>query len=67
MLLEGSQSKEAEVLSDVPQGTGLGPLLILAYINDLPGVCKSSDTRLFADDSLLFRTINSQQDGILLQ
>ena len=67
VLLEGSRSKEAEILSGVPQGTVLGPLLFLAYINDLPDVCKSSDTRLFADDSLLFRTINSQQDDILLQ
>ena len=36
-------------------------------MSDLPDVCKPSNTRLFADDSLLFRTINSQQDGILLQ
>ena len=50
-----------------PAGHILGPLLFLSYINDLPDVCKSSDTPLLADGSLLFRIINSQQDGILLQ
>jgi hypothetical protein len=51
----------------VPQGTVLGPLLFLAYINDLPDVVKSSNVRLFADDSSLFRKIHTQQDKDLLQ
>jgi hypothetical protein len=37
------------------------------YINDMPEMAKSSETKLFADDSLLFRTINNQADSILLQ
>jgi hypothetical protein len=32
-------------------------LLFLTYINDMPEMVKSSETELFADDSLLFRTI----------
>jgi hypothetical protein len=45
----------------------LGPLLFLTYINDMPEMVKSSETKLFADDSLLFRTINNQADSVLLQ
>ena len=44
----------------------LGPLLFLAYINDLPESVKS-DVRLFADDCLLYRTINSEKDARTLQ
>ena len=67
VLLENCHSSSAEVLSGVPQGTVLGPLLFLAYINDLPEVTKSSNARIFADDTLLFRPITNQHDSDLLQ
>ena len=60
VLLDGVKSSEKEVLSGVPQGTVLKPLLFLSFINDLPDVTTSSDARLFADDCLLYRHINSQ-------
>ena len=54
------------VQSGVPQGTVLGPLMFLLYINDIADGL-SSPLRLFADDCLLYRTINSEEDAIQLQ
>ena len=67
VLLEGVHSSPANVTSGVPQGTVLGPLLFLSYINDLPDVVQNSSTKLFADDCLLFRAINNARDQHLLQ
>ena len=44
----------------------LGPCLFLAYINDLPDSLKSK-ARLFADDTIVYLTINSQSDAQTLQ
>ena len=61
VVLEGTKSTKDDVLSGVPQGTVLRPLLFLAYINDMPE-CTSSDIRLFADDSLMYRVIRNDSD-----
>ena len=52
--------------SGVPQGTVLGLLLFLIYIND---ICENitSKLKLFADDCLLYRFITSEQDTTALQ
>ena len=57
VLVEGHSSQSTPVTSGVPQGSVLGPLLFLLYINDMPGKVAST-SRLFADDSLLYRRIN---------
>ena len=53
VVVDGSSSESARVRFGVPQGTVLGPLLFLTYINDLPSTV-SSQVRLFADDCLLY-------------
>ena len=67
-VVDGERSEEAEVLSGVPQGTVLGPLLFLLHINDLPLVIHpGTRCRLFADDCLLYRAIDSIEDQVQLQ
>ena len=66
VVLEGTHSSATQVTSGVPQGTVLGPLLFLVYINDMPeGI--DSTMRLFADDSLLYRFIRTKEDQSILQ
>ena len=66
VVLNGRESDKAEVVSGVPQGTVLGPLLFLAYINDLPDGLGATP-RLFADDCILYRIIDSVSDATSLQ
>ena len=66
VVVNGSKSERGMVKSGVPQGTVLGPLLFLIYINDIESQITSS-TRLFADDSALYRPIYSESDSISLQ
>ena len=64
--LEGRKSTTADVLSGMPRGTVLGPLLFLLFINDLPESTESN-ARLFTDDCLLFRPIRNNRDRQILQ
>lgn len=66
VVIGGDSSDWVRVGSGVPQGTVLGPLLFLLYINDLPDQITST-VRLFADDCVLYRTISNDHDADLLQ
>ena len=66
VVLDGQASDPVPVLSGVPQGSVLGPILFLIFINDLPDNIKSS-VCLFADDCVLYRNIDSLQDCLILQ
>ena len=66
VVVEGQKSHSVHVGSCVPIGTVLGLLLFLCHINDLPERV-NSQIRLFADDCLLYRPINSPQDHQTLQ
>lgn len=61
-----SSSEWCDVLSGVPQGSVLGPLLFLVYVNDLPDSI-TSHSKTFADDTKLFRVISSLSDCRELQ
>ena len=49
------------VLSGIPQGSILGPILFIIFINDLPGVV-GNVCKLFADDCKLYKNIKSEAD-----
>ena len=66
VVLNGNSSDELQVSSGVPQGSVLGPILFLLYINDLPDSLQSQ-VRLFADDTAVYLTVQGQADSKKLQ
>ena len=66
VVVDGEESESCPVTSGVPQGSVLGPTLFLLFINDI-GNDITSNIRLFADDTILYRPISSSTDADQLQ
>ena len=66
VVVDGESSSATIVKSGVPQGTVLGPLMFLVYINDINESILSS-IRLFADDCVVYNTISTPRDAEQLQ
>ena len=64
--VNGKASEWLPVTSGIPQGSVLGPLLFLIYINDLPDDI-NSDVYMYADDTKLYREIKTIEDQRILQ
>ena len=63
-----AKSSVKQVLSGVPQGSILGPILFVLFINDMPeGLSSGTELALYADDTKIWRTIHSELDHELLQ
>ena len=68
VVVDGKQSPVVNVVSGVPQGSVLGPLLFIIYIDDVTSkISPSSTISLFADDIALYRCIRSPADYTVLQ
>ena len=66
VVVAGSESDWAPVLSGIPQGTILGPVLFLCFINEMPQ-CLKSKVFLYADDSKISRRIADISDCQIMQ
>ena len=68
VIVNGEKSDWKDVTSGIPQGSVLGPLLFVIYINDLPSVpTKGAEAYLYADDTKLFKGIFNETDMESLQ
>ena len=66
VVVECKESATAQVKSGIPQGSVLGPILFLVYINDLPSVIMVLK-KLFADDAKLYQIVSSIVEATQVQ
>ena len=62
LIINGQYPEWASIDAGVPQGSVLGPLLFLIYINDVTTVVNHCKIRLFADDTCLFIEVDDRQN-----
>ena len=65
-MINSVKSEWAPVTSGIPQGSVLGPVLFIIYVNDLPDIIHSS-IQMFADDNKVFNKITCSSDCEELQ
>ena len=66
VVINGEASSWRDVLSGIPQGSVLGPVLFICYVNDMPETVQSM-IRMFADDTKVFAQCNTEQECKHLQ
>ena len=66
MVVQWQASSLEDVTSGVPQGSVLGPIFFILYVNELPELVQSS-IKMFADDTKLYHRIRSLSDLRILQ
>jgi hypothetical protein len=64
--VRGSFSESIKVLSGVPRGSVLAPLLFLLFVNDLPNWIRTN-IKMFADDTKVWETLSCKEDSKKLQ
>ena len=64
--INGSYSSWHSVTSGIPQGSVLGPILFVIFINDLPESVKS-EVYMFADDTKIYKQIENEEDCDIIQ
>ena len=62
--LYGTTSSLKSITIGVPQGSTVGPIMFIIFINDLPGVLESSNVLMYADDTVLY---SSHQDSKIVR
>ena len=68
VVLDGIKTSSRPVLSGVPQGSILGHILFVLYINYLPqGISEDTHLALYADDTKIWRSIRNEEDIVQLQ
>ena len=66
IMVRGAYSEWFDIISGIPQGSVLGHILFLIYVNDIQETV-NNNVKMFADDTKLFRTQKNKFDCEILQ